>query len=192
MRIVLVRHAAVQFSAGKWIWPRGVPAAVANYNRAPILPTEVPYELKSLVHSGAVVLASSLARSVHTADLLARGSEYLTDSIYDEAELPSPRGAFPVLPIWFWFIVLRTLWLLGWADGAEPKAQTRRRAQLAAERLVHISEQNELVVLIGHGIHMAFISRALERMGWCRLGSIPKQPWSACCFLPFARTYKAL
>ncbi len=33
MRIALVRHAPVKFSAGRWVWPSGVRGAVASYNQ---------------------------------------------------------------------------------------------------------------------------------------------------------------
>ncbi len=184
MRIALVRHAPVRFSASKWVWPGGARDAVADYNHAPIIPAEVPRELERLVQSASVLLASSVSRSVHTAELLARGREVIKDSIYDEAALPSPRGRFAVLPIRVWFIVLRVLWLLGWASGNEPRSQAQLRARAAAQRLVQVSEPDKLVVLVGHGIFMALMARALENMGWRRLGSVPRRPLSMCCFVP--------
>jgi broad specificity phosphatase PhoE len=184
VRIALIRHAPVRFSAGRWIWPSDVRNAVYDYNQAPINPAEMPHELLGIVESASVVLASSLARSVHTAELLACGRQVASDSIYDEAELPTPRGRAPILPVSIWFIVLRLLWLLGWAGGTEPREKAELRARIAAERLVRTSQSGGVVVLVGHGIFMALMARALEDMGWCRLDSIPKRPWSACCFVP--------
>jgi broad specificity phosphatase PhoE len=180
MRIALVRHAPVRFSSGKWVWPRGVCDAVADYNQAPVIPSVVPRELEVLVQSASVVLASSLTRSIRTAELLSRGREVIWDSIYDEAALPSPRGTVPLLPIRAWFIVLRALWLLNWAGGTESKSEALARAQVAAKRLVLAAEPDKLVVLVGHGIFMALVSRALESMGWSRLDPLPRRPWSAC------------
>jgi broad specificity phosphatase PhoE len=91
---------------------------------------------------------------------------------------------FPLLPVRVWFVVLRVLWLLDWATGAEPRAQVLARARLAARRLAAAAEPDKLVVLVGHGIFMALVSRALESMGWARLDPLPRRPWSACCFEP--------
>lgn len=182
--IALVRHAPVRFPASRWIWPADVRDAVADYNQAPILPAGLPHELASLAQSASVVLASSLARSIHTAELLVPDRAIMTDSIYDEAALPFPSVAFPVLPVGIWFIVLRVLWLLGLAGGAEPKSRAELRAQAAAERLVQASRQGGLVMLVGHGIFLALMSRALEDLGWRRLAPVPAKSWSACCFEP--------
>jgi broad specificity phosphatase PhoE len=157
--------------------------AVATYDEAPIRTTEVPREAGELGRSASVVLASSQVRSIRTAELLAEGRQVVSDCIYDEAALPCPRGTIPLLPARVWFIVLRVLWLVGWAGGAESKSRVKVRARVAAERLVGAAERGGLVVLVGHGIFMGFIAQALEGMGWRRLGPIPRRPWSACCFV---------
>lgn len=179
-RIVLVRHAPVRFPAGKWIAASGVRHAVADYNTAPIISADAPREIQDLVQPAPMVFASSLDRSIRTAELLARGRKVIVDTIFDEAALPSPRGVVPLLPIRVWFVALRLLWLMGWTAGAEPRSSTRLRARAAAERLALASGTDGLVVHVGHGICMAFISQELERMGWRRLDPVPRRPWSAC------------
>jgi hypothetical protein len=90
MRIALVRHAPVKFPGNRWVRPNGVANAVADYNRAPILPVAVPGELETLAESASVLLASSLYRSIHTAEILARG----------------PVGSIPKRPLSMCYFVL--------------------------------------------------------------------------------------
>lgn len=184
MRIALVRHAPVQFSANRWISPNGVREAVANYNQASVACAGAPQKLQELTQSASVVFASSLPRSIRTAEALAPDREVLKCGVFDEAPLPSIRGPIPLLPVRLWFIVLRVLWLLGWADGTEPKSRALVRARVAAEQLVLASGPDRLVVLVGHGIFMALLARSLEEMGWRRLGPLPRRPWSTCSFVP--------
>lgn len=88
------------------------------------------------------------------------------------------------MPVSIWLIVLRALWLIGWANGTESRTKAELRARAAAESLVRVSMSDGMAVLVGHGIFMALIARALEDMGWRRLDSLPRRPWSACCFVP--------
>jgi broad specificity phosphatase PhoE len=160
---------------------------VDEYNLAPIVADEMPHELKALVQSASIVFASSLARSRRTAELLARGQPVASDSIYDEAPLPSPWAAGPYLPIRLWFAVMRVLWMLGWASGPEPCRQARLRARRAAENLIRASGPDRLVVLVGHGVFMTLIASELERNGWRRLDPLPSGHLSSCCFMSSER-----
>jgi broad specificity phosphatase PhoE len=66
-----------------------------------------------------------------------------------------------------WAGVARARWFCGWAPGVESFGHARERAQRAARMLQLRAEQEEEdVVVIGHGLMNALIAAQLWALGW--------------------------
>jgi hypothetical protein len=91
---------------------------------------------------------------------------HVTDPLFCESAIPHFGGGSVPLPVGTWVVVLRILWLLGFSRNGESLLDARRRAKLAAERLVELAEKHQNVLLVGHGFINHFIAKELQKSGW--------------------------
>jgi broad specificity phosphatase PhoE len=66
--------------------------------------------------------------------------------------------------------------MLGLKGRFESYASARKRAEVAAEQLVELSQQNGDLVLFGHGYMNLHIRRSLRKKGW-RINSKSNDFW---------------
>lgn len=71
-----------------------------------------------------------------------------------------------LLPVSVWIIVLRVLWIFGFAKNGESFLNARRRAKHAASMLIEYAEEYNSVLLVGHGFMNYLIAKELRKRSW--------------------------
>jgi broad specificity phosphatase PhoE len=174
LKIVLARHGRPDFVQREWIAPSALRDWIRNLNSADVVSEDVPPITLRRAGESAVLVCSSLKRSVMSADMLRSPTMRVSEDIFAEADLPYPAWRFPRLPVGLWAVVFRVAWFLGYSRNAESFGLARDRARRCALRLVELADQHQSVFLVGHGIMATLIAKQLRLLGW----SGPKRPSS--------------
>lgn len=112
------------------------------------------------------IVCSHLPRSIESAKALGFSDIHLQDSLFSETSIPHfSRGSLS-LPIGGWVVLLRVLWLFGFSKNGESFKQAKKRAGLAADKLIELAETHHDVLLVGHGFINHFIAKELKNPGW--------------------------
>jgi histidine phosphatase superfamily protein (branch 1) len=164
--IALARHGPVALKDEPWTAPRNLGAWIDRYQSAGILPSEPPNEIKEYAAHSRLVCSTAM-RCVESARRISPLREILTDRLYREAELPHSLWKYPKLPPPMWALVFRAAWFRGFSAHAESYAEANLRAHHAAQQLVALARSGGPVLLMGHGIMNALITRHLLALG-CR------------------------
>lgn len=175
-----MRHGRPLLASPGLVSPAGLRNWIEAYERAEVDQQEVPDEARALARTCSVIASSSAPRALSS--LRALGLQpSLTDALFREAHLPSGRWCLPLLPVQAWAVCFRLRWLLGLHGGGESWADGRRRAGVAAARLVSLADSGS-VLLLGHGWMNRMIGRQLQSDGWRgrRIGS--RGYWSGAVF----------
>ena len=143
---------------------------IAAYNIAPLLVTNestaanIEALKRVLQVDSSLVVCSSLSRSRDSAALL-HLQPTITDALFREAELPVINCRWPKLSASSWLVLNRMLWFAGLANNVESFVTMKRRANLAAARLMTYAAEHPQVALIGHGVFNTFVAKALLTKG---------------------------
>ena len=138
-----------------------------RYDQAGLSPGSMPpLPLRKVANDARRIFVSVLPRSQESARAVVGDSSVEIDPVMVEASLPPP-------PLWglrlrprHWGIVARLAWGLGRAGGMESHTAARERARAAAGKLAEAAENEQNVVLFGHGWFNRMIISALRDMGW--------------------------
>lgn len=139
---------------------------IETYNNAEVVLEGVPQETLVAAHTSGVVVASTLRRSMQSAQYLSNNETLLSEQVFCEAGLPYSRWHLPKLPPSAWAAFFRLAWFLGYSANAESVENARVRARVAAERLIHLANEYGSVFLVGHGIMTTLIAKHLLALGW--------------------------
>lgn len=167
LQIILIRHGEPALKKHGWMKRPSAEAFIRAYDDAGVYPFEQsPLLLRDTDPD--TVLTSSLRRAQHTARL-AFGEEvrYRSDSIFREFE--RKILAFPSLrmPLRFWLLSSRVLWLLGTNDqGVESFREAKERTARAAQKLETRAKRHKKAVLVAHGFLNRYLRKALQKRGW--------------------------
>ncbi|HWF01339.1 MAG TPA: histidine phosphatase family protein [Caulobacteraceae bacterium] len=169
--IILVRHGEPALTRDLWINARGYREWWAAYEVGGLKsPQSPPDDLGPLIADAFELTASTLRRSLESAQALAQGRPIHPHGLFVEAPLPPPP-----LPDWlklrprWWGVIARAWWqLLPPRTGEETPRQARDRAERGARELIARADRGETVVLVAHGWFNLLIGRALMRRGWRR------------------------
>lgn len=86
--------------------------------------------------------------------------------MFGETNIPHfGRGSLS-LPVGVWVVLLRVMWLFGFSKNGESFKQAKKRARLAADKLIALAEVHQDVLLVGHGFFNHFIAKELKKRGW--------------------------
>lgn len=166
-RIFLIRHARPLVSTAGWFSAATARTYLADYDAAEVeqfvlARAAIPcQEIKQ-------VYCSTLVRSQITArQIFGEAVELIIRPEFREFE----RRIFslPVLrlPIRFWLLSARALWVLGFnSREIETFREARQRARLCAGLLAKAAAQEPPVILVAHGLLNFFIRRYLHATGW--------------------------
>lgn len=176
-----MRHGKPLLTPGGWVPLAGMPAWIAAYDLAGIVDDAVPPASLATADAAVTIVASTLPRALASVRALGR-TPAEADAMFREAALPAPSMPpawcrFMRLPPALWAVLLRLMWMAGYANGVENRRATRQRAHDAAARLIVLAEAGP-VVLVAHGIINSMIARELHRSGWTRHQRAQHAYWS--------------
>ena len=178
MQIVLIRHGRPRLAVPKRIAGYELSEWITRYNEAGIdslFPP--PLHTLALAKSSSCIVTSDLRRCIESAQILQPGCGLITQPIFREAALPSPRSCRLRLSPQVWSVAMRIAWLLGWSLDVESLKMARKRAKDATLRLCRLADQNGSVLLVGHTIFNRLLGRELRRVGWHRPRSLSGGYW---------------
>jgi len=162
-QIILVRHAEVKIDNPR-IYSNQIKTWIEEYNSAPIELSKVSQELKELVENADILLASKLIRTSETLKIFNKEPDY-TFEIFNEAELPYNDLTTFKMPAKIWALLFRIAWLFGYSRNSESYKDTKKRAELAAKKLIDFAKEHENILLVGHGVMNRLIVKALQKRG---------------------------
>jgi len=166
--IVLARHGEPNLSRKTSLNAAGYAAWWGRYEEAGLVPGQTPPAgLVAFAQRAAVILCSTLPRSIETAKAVAKDRPVEIDPMLVEAPLPPPN-----LPSWFklsprlWGVTSRiTWWFFDHHDGQESRFEAQRRADVVADRVAALALHGD-VLIVAHGFFNTMIGRSLRRHGW--------------------------
>ena len=175
MEIALLRHGKPEAISAVPLYAFQFPDWIAGYNNCGIAKESVPSKAALEYASKCGVLVSSdLPRSVQSAELLCGDNHDAPDNLFTEAGMPCAEWHALKLPPGYWAVLFRMLWYLGYSKNSESYSDARKRAVLAAHKLIGLAKTRQSVLLAGHGIFNSLIDSELKCLGW----SGPRNPGS--------------
>lgn len=158
----------------------GFATYIDDYEAAGLDPASLPpQELRELVRELDTVFSSDRARSHQSARALAPHAQLISDSLFVEAPLASPRIPWLNMQVPKWAVLSRILWHAGFHPKIENARGARMRAVRAADLLIARAREKGVAVLVAHGYFNWMIGRELARRGFARTGSHQARYWNA-------------
>jgi len=175
MEIVLLRHGKPNIPSLSKLSASAFCEWVKDYNASGLSVSSKPTN-KALVRTSDcnVIICSNLPRSIESGKALNAGKIILSDSIFNEAGLPSTSWQKLKLSPKFWAVFFRVLWLLGFSRNSESFKEAKTRATEAVKILVKLANEHEKVMFVGHGVYNRILANELRKNGW----QGPKNPGS--------------
>jgi broad specificity phosphatase PhoE len=165
MQITLLRHGKPAFELKGSVRGKDLGMIAKSYDLSDIVGTP-PRKTVAAIQGEHFVVCSHLPRSVESAKALGYTEVHIRDPLYCETAIPHFSGGSIPLPIGFWIIILRLMWLFGFSRNGESLADARRRARRATTRLIELAEEHQNVLLVGHGFINYLIANELRKGGW--------------------------
>lgn len=176
MRITLLRHGKPKFELKGNACGKDLSHIAKSYDLSGIVGTP-PTETIKATQGNHIVVCSHLLRSIESAKSLGYSEVYLKDPLFCETAIPHFNSGSISLPVSFWVIILRLLWLFGFSKNGESLVNAKKRARHAAQKLIQLAEEHEHVLLVGHGFINHFIAKALKKYGWLGPSNPGKKFW---------------
>ena len=137
---------------------------IRRYNSSKVAKNSRPENVNDQYKSF-YTISSDLNRAIHSANIYVGKSPEEVDKLYREMEIP--RYKFPFkLKAWNWVYLSRFLWMLGFKGSFESFKQAKKRADEAAVKLIEIAQNQDKIVLFGHGYMNRYIRKSLIKKGW--------------------------
>lgn len=159
MRIVVIRHAEVDFGWNRQCTSEGFDSDCAEYDIAPI--KGIIYEIPQITFQK--IYISELSRSRDTAEKLFPDEVFVKTGLINEVPLRSSFDINRKIPLWFWNFSGRLQWFFNSSRQAEGRDQTRRRAR---QFVKIICEENLNCAVITHGFYMHTLLREMKKTGF--------------------------
>jgi len=180
LRIVLVRHGKPAISTKYKTSHYGFADYIDAYEAAGLDPDSVPpEELRDLARGISAVYTSHRPRSRESAHAIAPHAELISDILFEEAPLASPRIPMIKLGVPAWAVMSRILWHAGYHPEIENYGRSKLRAQKAADILIAKAKSDGTAVLVAHGYFNAILGRELARRGFRSKGHHRVRFWNA-------------
>lgn len=183
MKIILLRHGEPDIDTGLKVTPREYGDWLRVFNRASIKDTHLPCEdLKQLVQQCDYVICSHLSRSIDSARALGVSKIEISDPLFREFEMPYFSWKFPRLPATVWSVLFRLMWLAGYSSNAESSKLAKLRVVECMESLEQYAEKYGMVLFVGHGYLLRYLTKRLIANGWQGPKSSPRKYWEFCVY----------
>lgn len=165
--VILVRHGKPSLSRRIKLTGREFRDWWLRYDEGGIKPDQkVPKKVKHWAQQADRVVSSPLRRAVESADLAASRSPDEEWLELVEAALPSPSlGPLRFRPK-TWGTIARIIWVIGYSDGMESRAEARSRAEAACDKLEAAAEGGKIIYVQGHGWFNRMVKGSLMKRGW--------------------------
>ncbi len=164
MEIILIRHGRPRSADSPIINACEYIKWIKRYNSSDVAKNSRPEHINGRYKSFYVV-SSDLKRAIHSANIYLKKTPEEIDKLYREMEIP--RYKLPLqLKAWHWVYFSRLLWMLGLQGSFESFKQAKERAELAAVELIKMAQEQEKIVLFGHGFMNRYIRKSLIKKGW--------------------------
>ena len=175
MEITLLRHGKPDIPPLDKLTASGFRKWLQNYNASELSLSSKPTHEALVCASGSnAIVCSKLPRSIESANELNSAKVVLSDSIFNEAGLPSANWYGLKLSPKSWAVFFRVLWLLGYSRNSESIKEAKKRAVKAVKILSELANEHAKVLLVGHGVYNRILANELRKTGWAG----PKNPGS--------------
>jgi broad specificity phosphatase PhoE len=176
-KIILLRHGEVDIenyqniSANQfWKW-------ITKYNNSDVKSEFLSKnEVKNLLDKTDILICSKLKRSIQSIEIFDKVPFEIND-IFNEAPLPFLNWKILKLNPKIWLVIFRLLWLFGYSRNSESFKETKQRAKNATKKLIELSSQNEIIILVGHGIMNKLIQKELILQKWTESKKLQNKNW---------------
>ncbi len=160
-RIILLRHGEVDISNYKSISSIEFGKWIVEYDNSDIKSSFLKKdEVREVLDEADILICSKLKRSTQSLGIFDKVA-FETSDIFNEAQLPYFNSSLLKLNPKVWLVFFRILWFFGYSGNCESYKKTKTRAKLAAKRLLQLVQENNTIVLVGHGIMNKFIQKEL-------------------------------
>ena len=176
MRITLLRHGKPAFELKGNVSAKNLKEIAESYDLSGIVGAP-PNEAITATKGNNCIVCSHLPRSIESAEALGYYQVCLKEPLFCETALPHFNNGSIPLPITFWVVVLRILWLFGFSQNGESITHAKKRAKYAAKKLIQLANEHQSVLLVGHGFINHFIAKELRKCGWLGPQKLSKGYW---------------
>ena len=165
MEIILVRHGQPVASENTKVTASGFGRWVQNYDKSLVAKHSLPNKQELMDLDQYFVVSSALKRAVHSAQLLTNESPQQQLSLLNEMEIPRYKLPF-TLKAWTWLYLCRLLWMFGKKGKFESFKKAKQRARLATNKLISLADEQQKVLVFGHGVMNLYVRKNLVKQGW--------------------------
>ena len=167
MEIALLRHGKPAVNSNSAVSASQFSEWISRYDNSGLAENSAPIKSSlEYAHACGVLACSSLLRSVQSAEILSASQHLTQDKLFFEAGMPYAEWNALKLPPKYWAVLFRVLWYFGYSKNSESYSDAKKRASLAAQKLIVLAETHRSVMLVGHGIFNRLIAKELKSLGW--------------------------
>jgi broad specificity phosphatase PhoE len=173
MEIVLVRHgkpeAAEQGEKSGKISAKNYTSWIRDYNNSGVALSSRPSFESLERYEQYYCLSSNLKRAIQSAEIFTGNKPEQQWPILKEMEIPRYKLPFKLKP-YTWLILSRALWLMGVKKGISSRVETfkqaKLRAEVAANQLIKLAEEQKHIIVFAHGMTNRYMKKELVKKGW--------------------------
>lgn len=155
-----------KYSSRKSIKGSEIIEFINDWNHCELSPeNKIPDKLREVVANSDCFISSKLKRAIDSFRLL--GIEKIDSlDLLNEAELPHGFLLTIKMPAIFWFIMIRSLWVLGLQRNSESYKEFKTRIRKAYDYISALSIKSNHIAVIGHGFANIELKNELRRNKW--------------------------
>ena len=167
--IILVRHALVDVNKNEKISAKDLKAWVEKYDVTALHPKSIPSEeLHKVVNEADFLVTSTLIRAIKSANFFEKKIDE-QNALFNELLLPHISIPYFKFKARTWLIILRLILFFA--------KNEKEYIENALNQLLQYSQENNRVVLIGHGGLNYYLYKALLKEGWTLVKKPSHKNW---------------
>lgn len=159
MKVVIIRHAEVDFCWSRRCTSEGFDSDCSGYDGASI--KRINNRIPRIEYQR--IYISELSRSRDTAEKLFPECEYTESGLINEVPLRSSFDTEKKMPLWFWNVSGRLQWFINCARQTEGHDKTQERAR---QFVAMIDNENADCAVVTHGFFMHTLLREMKKAGF--------------------------
>lgn len=159
LKVVIIRHAEVDFTRSSRCTSKEFDTERCEYDRAPI--KDADYEVPCFKYHR--IYISTLPRSRNTANRLFGEAAFKETGLIDEVSLKSSFDTERKMPLWFWNMSGTLQWMFNISRQSEGRSRTRMRARKFVKILCRDGSD---CVVVTHGFYMLTLLQEMKKAGF--------------------------